>query len=56
MISLAEVADRRGTMAHFDPKTRKITDGSGREIKAYDYEEEAKVDHGPYGPIKEIGG
>ena len=56
VISLAEVADRRGTMAHFDPKTRKITDGSGREIKAYDYEEEAKLDNGPYGPIKEIGG
>ena len=31
VISLAEVADRRGTMAHFDPKTRKITDGSGRD-------------------------
>ena len=56
VISLAEIADRRGTMAHFDPETRKITDGSGREIKAYDYEEEAKLDNGPYGPIKEIGG
>ena len=55
VISLAEIADRRGTMAHFDPKTRKITDGSGREIKAYDYAEEAKLEHGPYGPIREIG-
>jgi predicted dehydrogenase len=55
VISLAEISDRRGTMAHFDPKTRKITDGSGREIKAYDYAEEAKLEHGPYGPIREIG-
>jgi len=56
VISLAEIADRRGTMAHFDEKTRKITDGSGKEIKPFDYAEEAKLDNGPYGPIKEIGG
>ena len=54
VISLAEVADRRGTMARFDPKTRKITDGSGREIKAYDYEEEAKLDNGPYGQSRKL--
>ena len=56
VVSLAEISERRGTMAHFDPKTRKITDGAGNEIKPFDYEEEAKLDHGPYGPIKEIGG
>ena len=43
-------------MAHFDPKTRKVTDGAGNELKPYDYAEEAKIDQGPYGPIKEIGG
>ncbi len=56
VISLAEISERRGTMAHFDPKTRKVTDGAGMEIKPFDYEEEAMLDHGPYGPIKEIGG
>ena len=56
VISLAELSDRRGVMAHFDSKTRKVTDGAGKELKLYDYEEEAKLDHGPYGPIKEIGG
>ena len=55
VISLAELSDRRGTMCHFDPKTRKVTDGSGREVKPIDYAEEAKLDS-PYGPKREVGG
>ena len=55
VISLAELSDRRGTMCHFDPKTRKVTDGSGREVKPIDYAEEAKLGS-PYGPMKEVGG
>ena len=54
VISLAELSDRRGTMCHFDPKTRKVTDGSGREIKQIDYAEEAKLES-PYGPSREVG-
>ena len=42
-------------MCHFDPKTRKVTDGSGREIKTIDYEAEAKLES-PYGPSHEVGG
>ena len=55
VISLAELSDRRGTMCHFDPKTRKVTDGSGREVKPIDYAEEAKLES-PYGPKREVGG
>ena len=55
VISLAELSDRRGTMCHFDPKTRKVTDGSGREVKPIDYAEEAKLSS-PYGPKREVGG
>jgi predicted dehydrogenase len=54
VISLAELSDRRGTMCHFDPKTRKVTDGSGRVIKQIDYAEEAKLES-PYGPSREVG-
>ena len=37
VISLAEVSERLKITALFDEKTRKITDGSGREIKPLDY-------------------
>jgi predicted dehydrogenase len=33
VISLAEASNRMGTMCYFDEKTRKVTDGMGREIK-----------------------
>jgi predicted dehydrogenase len=37
VISLAETSDRLGMMCYFDEKTRKITDGSGREITPLTY-------------------
>jgi hypothetical protein len=37
VISLAEMSDRLGVMCNFDPKTRKVTDGAGKEIKALTY-------------------
>ncbi len=37
VISLAEMSERLGMMCYFDPKTRKVSDGSGREIKAITY-------------------
>jgi len=43
VISLAEMSDRLGMMCYFDEKTRKVTDGMGREIKPIDYESEAKM-------------
>jgi predicted dehydrogenase len=33
VISLAETSERLGVMCYFDEKTRKVTDGTGREIK-----------------------
>ena len=37
VISLAEMSDRLGIVCFFDGKTRKITDGSGKEIKPITY-------------------
>ena len=37
VISLAEMSERLGMMCYFDPKTRKVSDGSGREIQAITY-------------------
>ena len=37
VISLAEMSERLSVMCLFDPKTRKVTDGSGREIKPITY-------------------
>ncbi|NDE99144.1 MAG: hypothetical protein EB034_12840 [Verrucomicrobia bacterium] len=37
VISLAEMSDRLGIMCNFDPKTRKITDGTGKEVKPLTY-------------------
>ena len=37
VISLAEMADRLKTTCLFDEKTRKITDGSGKEIAPITY-------------------
>jgi hypothetical protein len=37
VISLAEMSDRLKTACLFDDKTRKITDGSGKEIPAITY-------------------
>lgn len=37
VISLAEMSERLSIMCNFDPKTRKITDGSGKEIKPLTY-------------------
>jgi predicted dehydrogenase len=37
VISLAEISERRGTMCYFDENTRKIHDGSGREIQPLYY-------------------
>ena len=37
VISLAEMSERLSIMCLFDPKTRKITDGSGKEIKPLTY-------------------
>jgi predicted dehydrogenase len=42
VISLAEMAERFGTACYFDEKTRKISDGQGREIKPLTYEMEAQ--------------
>jgi predicted dehydrogenase len=38
VISLAEMADRLQTVCLFDDKTRKVTDGSGKELKPLTYE------------------
>ena len=38
VISLAEMSDRLQTACLFDEKTRQITDGSGKELKALTYE------------------
>lgn len=43
VISLAEMSDRLGTMCYFNEKTRKVTDGSGREIKPLDYDTEVQL-------------
>lgn len=43
VISLAEMSDRLGVMCYFDEKTRKVTDGLGREIKPLDYDSEVKM-------------
>lgn len=37
VISLAETSDRLGVMCYFDEKTRKVTDGMGREITPLNY-------------------
>ena len=37
VVSLAEMSQRLNIMCLFDEKTRKITDGSGREIKPMTY-------------------
>jgi len=37
VLSLAEIADRLGTTCLFDETTRKVTDGSGREITPLSY-------------------
>jgi predicted dehydrogenase len=37
VISLAEMSERLSIMCSFDPKTRKITDGTGKEVKALTY-------------------
>jgi predicted dehydrogenase len=37
VISLGEMADRLGITCHFDEKTRKVTDGTGREVKPLNY-------------------
>ncbi|MFM7103048.1 MAG: hypothetical protein ACKO3N_17995 [Verrucomicrobiota bacterium] len=37
VISLAEMSDRLGVMCYFDPQTRKVTDGTGRELKPLNY-------------------
>ncbi|MEI7733038.1 MAG: Gfo/Idh/MocA family oxidoreductase [Verrucomicrobiota bacterium] len=37
VVSLGEMSDRLGMMCHFDEKTRKITDGAGKEIQAITY-------------------
>ena len=37
VISLAEMSERLGMMCYFDAKTRKVSDGSGREIQAITY-------------------
>jgi len=37
VISLAEMSDRLGITCHFDPKTRTITDGSGRKLEPISY-------------------
>ena len=37
VISLAEMSERLNIMCLFDEKTRKITDGSGKEVKALTY-------------------
>jgi hypothetical protein len=43
VISLAEMSDRLGTMCYFNEKTRKVTDGSGREVKPLDYDTEVQL-------------
>jgi predicted dehydrogenase len=42
VISLAEMAERMGVTCHFDEKTRKITNGEGKELKPLTYEMEAQ--------------
>lgn len=37
VISLAEMSERLGMMCYFDPVTRKVSDGMGREIKPITY-------------------
>lgn len=37
VISLAEMSERFGVMCYFDPATRRVTDGMGREIKPLTY-------------------
>jgi len=37
VISLAEMSDRLNVMCLFNEKTRKITDGSGKELKPITY-------------------
>lgn len=37
VISLAEMSERLSIMCSFDPVTRKVTDGSGKEVKALTY-------------------
>jgi len=42
VISMAELAERRGVACYFDEKSRKITTSDGKEIKPFTYEEEAQ--------------
>ena len=42
VISLAEMAERMGVTCYFDEKTRKITNGEGKELKPLTYESEAQ--------------
>ncbi|MGZ8921271.1 MAG: hypothetical protein ACXW3L_09825, partial [Limisphaerales bacterium] len=42
VISLAEMAERMGVTCYFDEKTRKITNGEGKELKPLTYELEAQ--------------
>ena len=37
VISLAEMSERMSIMCNFDAKTRKVTDGSGKEVKPITY-------------------
>ncbi|MBI3414558.1 MAG: Gfo/Idh/MocA family oxidoreductase [Verrucomicrobia bacterium] len=37
VICLAEMAERLGMTCHFDEKTRKVTDGKGKEVQALNY-------------------
>jgi hypothetical protein len=37
VISLAEMSERLKTACMFDEKTRKVTDGTGKEIKPLTY-------------------
>jgi predicted dehydrogenase len=37
IITLGEMSDRLGITCHFDEKTRKVTDGTGKEVKALNY-------------------
>jgi hypothetical protein len=42
VISLAEMSERQGMACYFDEKTRKVTNGEGKEVKPMTYEMEAQ--------------
>jgi predicted dehydrogenase len=42
VISLAEMSERQGMTCYFDEKTRKVTNGEGKEVKPMTYEMEAQ--------------